>query len=160
MHRNGSIICLVITLLFSCSTLINAQDVQRKVETLSSHIQRSVQSKELGWRLVTNTMVGNTTSKNHLMQGWKSDKDHVRLSLLYLESQAEAEKAFQMAVHAISVGSTGKIEGLGDEASIWENHNEKGGTTIIFRKGNTLINVNGTTSEAARRFAQHVADSL
>lgn len=85
----------------------------------------------------------------------ESGKQGAVVQLFYESSKEKAEKGLQGLIHRISVGYDRKLQGIGDEAYIWEEPT-RGSGVIRFRKANVYADIGAPSVALAERLAQEV----
>ncbi len=151
---------LLLAALFICcaSVCVSAQDSQ----TLFSQIERASQEREPKWKIHRKIV-----TPKYVSVWWKAGKPYVRASIQILSSEKAAADTFEGFDSEISEGcevsvtsgySKTEIPNLGDKNYLWSHR--KGGASILFRKGNVFVLLIAPSVEAAKSFAQLVAEQL
>jgi hypothetical protein len=151
MKRISGITILLLLVLVVCQTSIRSQT--QEVSSLAAKIENSVKTMEPSWKLADSYC----QDRNCLL-AWKytvDEKARVLIQIYYAESAEAASKYLTRRVGTMSIGPTGKREGIGDEtAYIWDRG--KGAVVLKLRSVNVYISISATSEEQAKGLAQRI----
>lgn len=145
---------LTLALMLCASMLVPGQNNP----SLPDKLERTVKEKEPDWKLETKHVRKNSEEDNSLHQ-WRSGAQAVTVSISNTASLDQAARDLERSVHSVAIGKPTLLPDIGDEAYIWVG-DAKGWGAVHFRKGTTVVIVNGPSAAVARRFARHAADQI
>ncbi len=140
-------------------------------------IERLFQEKAPDWKL-KNAMYSDSDDSKIYCE-WQSGEDKVKIQIVVMASLEEADTHFQMLDWHIPLTQTHMLEmaqnadsfqlpqpiepdaellGIGDDNHVWSRSNEEGESLIKLRKGNLIMQVDGSSYDVAERFARLVAE--
>ena len=112
---------------------------------------------------------------------WQSGEDKVKIQVVVMASSEAAAAHFQMfdwhipltQADMLEMAQTAdkfqlpqpikpdaKLPNVGDENHVWSRSNEEGESLIKLRKGNMIMQVDGSSLHVAERFAKLVAEHI
>jgi hypothetical protein len=117
-----------------------------------SMVENSIKAKEPAWELSAKEVQTKST-----IYRWKSGRERVEVEVFVTASPEAAAAKFQDFIRHMPVPPRGKVDGLGDEALLWQSPNTDV-CMILFRRRNVFFHINGSLPAHARRFAGHLDD--
>lgn len=143
-------------MLLCFSTVVVAQDGL----SLFTRIESVTQRKEPKWNLEKKTIYDTLLSIQ-----WSSDEGRVLVTLAITQSDEGSKAEYKKNVSEFEEGMDAKVsrtewKALGDEGYLWIGYNDRGMSSVFFRKDRVVVHVFAPSSEVAKRFAQHVADQI
>jgi hypothetical protein len=123
---------------------------------LVQKVEALVKAEKPDWVLVSEHIEGSQTS---MVWKWEDGKKGIRLLIYEAASEKGAAEMLTYWVGHISVGPTGKLENLGDEAYIWK-ASRLGTGTIQFRKANVYINMGASSPALVEEMARRIAEMI
>ena len=142
-------------------------------------IERLFQEKAPDWKLKSAMYSDSDDSKIYCE--WQSGEDKVKIQIVVMESPEAAAAHLQMFAWHIPLTQTRRLEmaqdvgsfqlpqptepdaklpGVGDDNHVWSRSNEGGESLIKLRKGNMIMQVDGSSYDVAERFARLVAEGI
>lgn len=121
---------------------------------LQATIENSTKVKEPAWELSAKESEPKST-----FYRWKSGREWVEIHVFVTASPKAAAAKFQDFIWHMPVPPKEKLEGLGDEALLWQSPNTDV-CMLLFRRSNVFFHINGSTPTNAKRFAKHLDDLL
>ena len=118
----------------------------------SSMLEKSMKIKEPAWELSKKEDRPKST-----IYRWKSGQERVDVEVFATASQEAAAAKFQDFIRHMPVPPKEKVNGLGDEALLWQSPNTDG-CMILFRRSNVFFHIDGSLVTHAKRFAGHLDD--
>lgn len=136
-----------------------AQDEPR----LFGRIESSIKENEPRWKLQRRQL---TNGGRATLYRWSSDSSAVHVFVFVLSSSEEATQEFKslpsvMEADGIKMRVLDKtVPGLGDENYLWEGYYDKSAKGVDFRKARVIVHISATSSDIAKRFAEHIAEVI
>lgn len=121
---------------------------------LQATIENSIKVKEPAWELSAKESEPKST-----IYRWKSGREWVEIHVFVTASPQAAAAKFQDFARHIPVPPKEKVDGLGDEALLWQSPNTDV-CMLLFRGSNVFFHLNGSLPTNAKRFAKHLDDLL
>ncbi|MDX6305377.1 MAG: hypothetical protein QOI77_2346 [Blastocatellia bacterium] len=121
---------------------------------LQATIENSIKVKEPAWELSAKEAQTKST-----IYRWKSGRERVEIEVFVTASPGAAAAKFQDFARHIPVPPKEKVDGLGDEALLWQSPNTDV-CMLLFRRSNVFFHINGSLPTNAKRFAKHLDDLL
>lgn len=119
-------------------------------EVQPSMIEKSMKIKEPAWELTKKEAEPKST-----IYRWKSGREKVTAEVFVTASPEAAAAKFQEFKRRMPVPPKKKLQGLGDEALLWQSLNTDG-CMILFRKSNVFFHIDGSVLNDAQRLAGHL----
>ena len=123
-----------------------------QTQQVQSTIENSIKAKEPAWELSAREAQTKST-----IYRWKSGRERVEVEVFVTASLAAAAAKFQDFIRHMPVPPKEKVNGLGDEALLWQSPNTDV-CMILFRRSNVFFHINGSLPTNAKRFAKHLDD--
>lgn len=150
-------ICFTLLFIISGLAPVPAQD---RVSLLD-RIERSVQQKRPGWKLVSRRVSKN---RKYGAYRWELRKSFVNVLVFVQDSAADAKHTYHnFDLEAFGLKRKvleGTVRDLGDENYLWEDSNDRNTKGIDFRKGKVFVHLTAPTIETAQQFALLIAEDL
>jgi hypothetical protein len=152
--------------------------------TLSESIERTVSANEPEWRLDEDE---NRARGKLAMSVWKLQartearakeqanaqpaakkgdeaaawvEPYVSVQTSEYKTEADARKALAMERVGLQIGFPVRLEGVGDEAYIWEQTDQLGYARIQFRRADLVVVIIAPSKDLALRFTSHVEEGV
>jgi hypothetical protein len=119
---------------------------------VQSTIENSIKAKEPAWELSAKEAQTKST-----IYRWKSGREKVEVEVFVTASPGAAAAKFQDFARHIPIPPKEKVDGLGDEALLWQSPNTNV-CMILFLRSNVFFHINGSLPTNAKRFAKHLDD--
>ena len=165
VRKNAKVlIALLVVVILGALIVVGQQGepMTKKNVSVRDRFESAIKTKEPNFKLA-NKLERNNRQEKYVLQGWKSDEDVVSATTYELASPEEAAEMLQKSLDApMSVPvQTVKLTQIGDEAYLRSNnYGKEGQTDLLFRKGNFVIIMSGSTPGVAQRFATHMANEI
>lgn len=125
-----------------------------RFQELTWLIETSIKDKEPEWRLVAKEAESRST-----IYRWKSGQENILAQVFSAESEQAASDMLHKFAMRFAVPPKARPKDLGEEALLFQRGNASGGT-ILFKKSNVFVHINGSSIVNARRFALHILDLI
>jgi hypothetical protein len=145
--------------LLLASGLFQLAPAQEAELELYTRVTTAIENNEPEWKLDRKAVL-----PSQLIIRWASEKGRVLVAIARFASEADATDALNARVEEQEHSPESKVskkelKDFGSTGYILRNGDESR-TTILFRKGDYIVQVYGPTEDVARRFSRHVADLL
>jgi len=144
-------ITLVLCVFVIASTSLAAQTRSSQTE-LSSKIETAIKSQEPAWELS-----GKEAQPKSTIYRWKLGSERVEADVFMMASPTAATDEFREFIRRMPVAPKEKLEGLGEEAWLWQSPNTSG-CMILFHRSNVFFHMDSSSVADAKRFAKHLDD--
>jgi hypothetical protein len=159
------VLCLVLTLLFCASKMVDAQSES----PLAIRIEQTIRRKEPGWKVSRGIQSGRVpivpSERTLVATSWErklksGGRESVSLNVYEVESSTEAARWLR-PIGEGKVASGWRVEkvGIAEEAYLSTFRGGRG-HTLHFRRGNTVVEVSGGALNVVKKFAQYVVAEI
>ncbi|MCP9493877.1 MAG: hypothetical protein MSG64_05395 [Pyrinomonadaceae bacterium MAG19_C2-C3] len=136
-------------------------------------LKKLVQENEPEWKLGHSAY----SDATRILCEWQSGDENVTIGMSIEPSLEEAENQFRLfgstyiyfgqsqALNFLESGMPkplrpdAKLPDVGDENNVWTRYNEAGRSAIKLRRGKAIMQVDASSFQTAKSFAQHISES-
>lgn len=144
-------ICVMIALsLCGQATALGQENVAR-----AKRIEKAIKTKDAKRKLKESINGG-----RYIQQDWTAEGHKISVSIYEYPSAEDAVRVMEIGERGVAaVEVKEKLHGIGDEATY--HTNRRGAyTSLILRKGNVVVTINGASLKLVKAFAKDIADEL